>query len=81
MLLIVEYYIIYFMFNRQVAAIHVTNNHERNERTTLQWAKRSMEEIRVEMRELGESVNNSVLLRQLHTIRNEVSIGNSNVYK
>ncbi|KAJ8737084.1 hypothetical protein PYW07_000355 [Mythimna separata] len=50
----------------------ITNNHERNERATLQWAKRSMEEIRVEMRELEESVNNSVLLRQLHVIRNEL---------
>ena len=52
----------------------MTNNHERNEHATLQWAKRSMEEIRVEMRELEESVNNSVLLRQLHVIRNEVCI-------
>ncbi|XP_026727806.1 protein scabrous [Trichoplusia ni] len=57
---------------RQVAAIHTTSNHDRNERTTLQWAKRSMEEIRVEMRELSESVNNSELLRQLHVIRNEL---------
>ncbi|CAH0703442.1 unnamed protein product [Spodoptera exigua] len=57
---------------KQVSAIHSTNNHERNEHATLQWAKRSMEEIRVEMRELEESVNNSVLLRQLHVIRNEL---------
>uniref|UniRef100_A0A2A4JSI9 Fibrinogen C-terminal domain-containing protein n=3 Tax=Heliothis virescens TaxID=7102 RepID=A0A2A4JSI9_HELVI len=57
---------------KKTAAIHVTNNHERNEKATLQWAKRSMEEIRVEMRELEESVNNSVLLRQLHIIRNEL---------
>ncbi|KAL0852261.1 hypothetical protein ABMA28_000471 [Loxostege sticticalis] len=31
-----------------------------------------MHELRVEMRELGESVNNSALLRQLHVIRNEL---------
>lgn len=49
-----------------------TNNQGRNEQLTLQWAKTSMHEIRVEMRELGESINNSVLLRQLHVIRNEL---------
>lgn len=60
-------------FYRQHNAAHSTSNHERNEQATLQWAKTSMHELRVEMRELGESVNNSALLRQLHVIRNEVS--------
>ncbi|XP_041987573.1 protein scabrous-like [Aricia agestis] len=49
-----------------------TNNHERNEQATLQWAKTSMKELRVEMKELSRSVNSSLLLRQLHTIRNEL---------
>ncbi|KAG6442848.1 protein scabrous [Manduca sexta] len=49
-----------------------TNNYERNEQMTLQWAKTSMSELRMELRELSENVNNSVLLRQLHIIRNEL---------
>ncbi|KAJ0183744.1 hypothetical protein K1T71_000167 [Dendrolimus kikuchii] len=53
-------------------AVGPTNNHERNEQLTLQWAKTSMHEIRVEMRELNESINNSVLLQELHDIRNEL---------
>lgn len=50
-----------------------TDNHERNEQLTLQWAKTSMEELRLEMKEMAESLNNSKLLRHLHVIRNEVS--------
>ncbi|XP_028177639.1 protein scabrous isoform X1 [Ostrinia furnacalis] len=57
---------------KQECQAHTTNNHERNEQATLQWAKTSMHELRVEMKELGESVNNSVLLRQLHNMRNEL---------
>ncbi|XP_012549036.2 protein scabrous [Bombyx mori] len=49
-----------------------TNNYERNEQATLQWAKTSMKELKMEIREIGESVNNSALLRQLHIIRNEL---------
>ncbi|XP_045509523.1 protein scabrous [Colias croceus] len=49
-----------------------TDNHEQNEQATLQWAKASMNELRVEMRELGESVNSSALLKHLHVMRNEL---------
>ncbi|CAK1588286.1 unnamed protein product [Parnassius mnemosyne] len=49
-----------------------TDNHERNEQTTLQWAKTSMNELRIEMKEISNSINNSALLRQLHVIRNEL---------
>ncbi|XP_072931133.1 protein scabrous [Epargyreus clarus] len=57
---------------KQHASAVPTDNHDRNEQTTLQWAKTSMNELRIEMRELGESVNNSALLRQLHVIRNDL---------
>lgn len=57
---------------KQVPAVATTDNHERNEQATLQWAKSSMQELRIEMRELNKSINNSVLLRQLHFIRNEL---------
>lgn len=50
-----------------------TSNHARNEQATLQWARSSMQELRVEMRELRASLNSSTLLRQLHVMRNEVS--------
>ncbi|XP_068633713.1 protein scabrous [Battus philenor] len=49
-----------------------TDNHERNEQLTLQWAKTSMKELRTEMKEMSQSINNSILLRQLHIIRNEL---------
>ncbi|XP_050360543.1 protein scabrous [Nymphalis io] len=49
-----------------------TDNHERNEHATLEWAKSSMKELRTEMRELSRNVNSSILLHQLHTIRNEL---------
>ncbi|XP_026490105.2 protein scabrous [Vanessa tameamea] len=49
-----------------------TDNHERNEQATLEWAKSSMKELRTEMRELSRNVNSSLLLHQLHTIRNEL---------
>ncbi|CAG4962293.1 unnamed protein product [Parnassius apollo] len=49
-----------------------TDNHERNEQLTLQWAKTSMNELRIEMKEISNSINNSALLRQLHVIRNEL---------
>nr|XP_034839125.1 protein scabrous-like [Maniola hyperantus] len=55
---------------KQRAVSGCTDNHERNEKVTLDWAKSSMKEIRVEMRELSRSINSSQLLRQLHTIRN-----------
>ncbi|XP_045784637.1 protein scabrous-like [Maniola jurtina] len=57
---------------KQNSVPRCTDNHERNEKVTLEWAKTSMKEIRVEMRELGRSINSSQLLRQLHTIRNEL---------
>ncbi|XP_013179528.1 PREDICTED: protein scabrous-like [Papilio xuthus] len=49
-----------------------TDNHERNEQLTLQWAKTSMDELRLEMKEMSQSLNNSKLLRHLHVIRNEL---------
>ncbi|KAL4717445.1 hypothetical protein ACJJTC_000594 [Scirpophaga incertulas] len=54
------------------AVVRSTDNHERNEHTTLEWAKTSMNEIRLEMKELTASVNNSELLHQLHVIRNQL---------
>ncbi|XP_026761383.1 protein scabrous [Galleria mellonella] len=57
---------------KQNSAMHSSGNRDRNEQMTLQWAQTSMNELRAEMRELSKSINNSVLLRQLHTIRNEL---------
>ncbi|OWR50412.1 protein scabrous [Danaus plexippus] len=54
------------------AANTFTENYTRNEQATLQWAKSSMRELRIEMRELSQSINSSVLLRQLQNIRNEL---------
>ncbi|XP_059059920.1 protein scabrous-like [Achroia grisella] len=47
-------------------------NYNRNEQLTLQWAKTSMSEIRSEMRDMRKSIDNSVLLRELHDIRNKL---------
>lgn len=58
---------------RQKPETACTDNHERNEQATLEWAKSSMKELRTEMKELSRNVNSSLLLHQLHTIRNEVS--------
>lgn len=46
---------------------------ERNEQTTLRWARGAIKELRVEMRELSQTLNSSALLQQLQDIRNEAS--------
>ncbi|XP_053624394.1 protein scabrous [Plodia interpunctella] len=57
---------------KELTTLHSSGNHERNEKMALQWAKTSMNELRLEMKEIGRSINNSALLRQLHSIRNEL---------
>ncbi|XP_022123991.2 protein scabrous [Pieris rapae] len=49
-----------------------TNNQDQNSQVTLQWAQTSMNELRMEMHELSNSINSSSLLRHLHVIRNEL---------
>lgn len=70
----ISWLIIFFLFNREKPVNGCTDNHERNEQATLEWAKSSMKELRIEMRELNRSVNSSQLLRQLHTMRNQVCL-------
>ncbi|CAK1554157.1 unnamed protein product [Leptosia nina] len=48
------------------------SNYEQNEQATLQWAQTSMKELRTEMRELNHRVNNSMLLKQIHFMKNEL---------
>ncbi|XP_013184958.1 protein scabrous [Amyelois transitella] len=57
---------------KEMNLLHASNTHEKNEQMALEWAKTSVNELRVEMKEISRSVNNSALLRQLHIIRNEL---------
>ncbi|KAG7313611.1 hypothetical protein JYU34_000767 [Plutella xylostella] len=47
-----------------------TSHH--NEQATLQWCRSALRELRSDLTELAESVSNSVLLKQMHVMRNEI---------
>lgn len=63
---------IYFVHSANPPAAIQSTSYESNEQITLKWAKSSMAELKMEMQELSEIVNNSVLLNELNVMRNEV---------
>ncbi|VVC98453.1 unnamed protein product [Leptidea sinapis] len=58
-----------YLKQNQVASISA--NHIKSERATLHWVKNSIKDLRIEMREMNHSVNNSALLRHVQVIKNQ----------